>query len=443
MSAHGHYILTKLTNGAEVGLKHAVNGNDFHTIPTGAAQSGAVVENGSWFVVVNSAGDYYKTNDGKTWALDNTLAGKYDSHFVRTAKYPSDGKYLVHGKLKNGAHVGLTRTVAASGTDYVTEPIGGGVTAAIVENGTLFMVKSAANHYYKTSDGKTWTKEEAATGQYDHHFPHTPKWPSSGAWLYLGMLKGNIGVGIKTEVSGNDFATHPHGAAITGAVVENGTWFVVKNSGGDYYKTNDGKTWAKDNSLAGRYDNLFVLTSKYPASAYWVHGFLTNGAEVGLKTAVKDGTDYHTVQVGGGVTGAIVENGTWFVVKTSVAHYYKTNDGKTWAQDQSIAGKYDHHFVRTDKHPEGGVWVTGRLKSGAEVALTRNPSGHDFHTVPAGAAVTGAVVENGTWFVVKNSGGDYYKTNDGKTWAKDNSLAGRYDGQFPQTDRSRGHHTVG
>jgi hypothetical protein len=439
MSAPGHYIHGKLTSGAEVGLKHAVNGNDFHTIPAGAAQTGAIVENGAWFVVLNSNGDYYKTNDGKTWAGDNSIVGKYDHLFVRTAKFPADHKWLVHGKLKSGAHVGLTRTV--SGNDFATEPAGAAIAGAIVEHGAWFVVKNSLNDYYKTNDGKTWAKDDAVAGVYDHHFAHTPKWPAYAGFFWYGKLKGGAGVGIKRDVSGNDFHTIPAGAAITGAQVENGTWFVVKNSLGDYYKTNDGKAWAKDNSIAGKYDRFFVHTDKYPGNAHWIHGYLTNGAEVGLRQAVS-GNDYHTLPVGSAVTGAIVENGTWFVVKNSLGHYYKTNDGKTWAQDQSLAGKYEHLFVRTHKFQEGLVWVAGRLKAGAEVAVTKNPSGNDYHTVPAGAALTGAVVENGTWFVVKNSLGDYYKTNDGKAWAKDNSIAGKYDGQFPQTDKSHGYHTA-
>ncbi len=85
-------------------------------------------------------------------------------------------------------------------------------------------------------------------------------------WWYQGTVNGKQ-VGLKKEAAGDaNFLTAPHGAAITGCIVQiNGKWtHVVVNSFGNTFCSTDGSTWQLCQHYVDSFSAKYVKTDLYP-----------------------------------------------------------------------------------------------------------------------------------------------------------------------------------
>ncbi len=180
-----------------------------------------------------------------------------------------------------------------------------------------------------------------------------------------------------------------------------------------------------------------------PASGWWYQGTI-NGITVGLTTKIA-GSNYITAPAGGAVTGAIVRIGgvATHLVKSSDSNYWCCTDGRNWYRCQENQGKFDVAFASTDLFDgivaNSQYWYSGKI-NGRLVGLLRTPTAKGYGTVPAGEAITGAImnVDGVATHVVKNSAGDYWCTTNGENWGKCDQHRGQVDLTFVKTDKYSG-----
>ncbi|MEB5966784.1 VCBS domain-containing protein, partial [Comamonas testosteroni] len=342
--------------------------NDAPTI--GGQVSGSVKEDATQVVTGQLTKTDVDATDTHTWSLSNGGKGTYGSFVVDSNgkwTYSLDNASAKVQALADGQQVQDTITVTVSdgkggaATQVITvtvtgtndvPTIGGVVTGAVAEDGTLTASGQLTKTDVDTNDTHTWSLSNAGAGTYG-----TFTVDASGKWTYnldnastkvqalaagqqvqdsitVTINDGHGGTAtqvITVTVTGANDAPTISGTA-TGAVKEDGT----STATGQLTKTDidasDTHTWAVSNSGAGTYGTFTV-----DSTGKWTYTLNNSSAGVqGLKEG-QQVTDTINVTVSDGKGGTATQPITITITGTNDVPKV-TNDARSVTEDTGVSG---------------------------------------------------------------------------------------------------------